>query len=175
KRLDLALPPELFARLERDGLSVLRDFELPPGTYQARLLGRDAPGGTLGTARHTFPVPPADGLRTSTPILTDAVQNESGRDLPVPLARRHFASGSRAFFLFAVYGALGRGGGGVRQRGGPAPPPAAARRRSRNPRRARWSPPPTARSPSGSCCRSRAPLPGSTRSTSPSPTRSRAG
>jgi VWFA-related protein len=109
KRLDLALPPELFARLERDGLPVLRDFELPPGTYQARLLVRDARGGTLGTVRHTFTVPKADGLRTSTPILTDAVQNESGRDLPVPLARRHFASGSRLFYVFDVYGASGPG------------------------------------------------------------------
>jgi VWFA-related protein len=109
KRLDLALPPDLFERLRRNGLPVLRDFELPPGTYQARLLVRDAKGGALGAIRHTFTVPPADGLRTSTPILTDAVQSDGGRELPVPLARRHFASGSKLFYVFDVYGASGPG------------------------------------------------------------------
>jgi hypothetical protein len=97
KRLDLALPQDLLERLRRDGLPLLRDFELPPGTYQARLLVRDTRGPALGTVRHTFTVPRADGLRTSTPILTDAVQSEGGRELPVPLARRHFASGARLF------------------------------------------------------------------------------
>ena len=61
-------------------------------------------------------MPRADGLRTSTPILTDAVQSDGGRELPVPLARRHFASGSRLFYVFDVYGALAdaRGPGEVR-------------------------------------------------------------
>src|SRR4029450_3596530 len=73
------------------------------------LLVRDARGGALGAVRHTFTVPPADGLRTSTPILTDAVPGEAGRELPVPLARRHFASGSKLFYVFDVYGASGPG------------------------------------------------------------------
>ena len=116
KRLDLALPPEMLERLQKEGLPLLRDFELPPGAYQARLLVRDARGAALGTVRHTFTVPRADGLRTSTPILTDAVQSDGGRELPVPLARRHFASGSRLFYVFDVYGASAdaRGPGEVR-------------------------------------------------------------
>jgi VWFA-related protein len=111
KRLDLALPPELLGRLQKEGLPLLRDFELSPGTYQARLLVRDARGSALGSVRHTFTVPRADGLRTSTPILTDAVQSDGGRELPVPLARRHFASGSRLFYVFDVYGAAPSPGG----------------------------------------------------------------
>jgi len=105
KRLDLALPGDVLDRLRAQGLPILRDFELPPGTYQARLLVRDASSQALGTIRHTFTVPRPAGLRTSTPVLTDAVQNDGGRELPVPLARRHFASGSRLFYAFDVYGA----------------------------------------------------------------------
>ena len=48
KRLDLALPPEMLERLQKEGLPLLRDFELAPGTYQARLLVRDARGAALG-------------------------------------------------------------------------------------------------------------------------------
>jgi VWFA-related protein len=109
KRMDLALPPDVLERLRVQGVPLLRDFELPAGTYQARLLARDTKGRALGTVRHTFTVPPADGLRTSTPILTDVVQNDGGRELPVPLARRHFASGSRLFYAFDVYGATREG------------------------------------------------------------------
>jgi VWFA-related protein len=105
KRVDLALPADLLERLKREGLPLLRDFELPPGTYQARLLVRDTRGAALGTVRHTFTVPRAEGLRTSTPILTDAVRSEGGREFPVPLARRSFASGSQLFYSFDVYGA----------------------------------------------------------------------
>jgi VWFA-related protein len=105
KRVDLALPADLLERLKREGLPLLRDFELPPGTYQARLLVRDSRSAALGTVRHTFTVPKAEGLRTSTPILTDAVRSEGGREFPVPLARRTFAAGSQLFYSFDVYGA----------------------------------------------------------------------
>ena len=105
KRLDLSLPPDLHARLLKSGLPILRDFELASGRYQARLLVRDGRGGAMGTVRHTFDVPPAEGLHISTPILTDTLNaGAGGTQVPVPIARRRFASGSRLFYTFDVYG-----------------------------------------------------------------------
>jgi VWFA-related protein len=105
KRADLSLPPDMLARLQAQGLPLIRDFQLEPGTYQARLLVRDERSRKVGTVRHTFTVPVAKGLRTSTPILTDAVQAGAGGERPVPVAHRHFKSGSRLMYAFEIYGA----------------------------------------------------------------------
>jgi VWFA-related protein len=105
KRLDLSLPGEVLDRLRKQGLPLLRDFELPPGTYQARLLVRDVRGHAMGTVRHTFTVEPPRGLRVSTPILTDTAQNDPAGPIPVPLARRRFAPGARLTYTFDVFGA----------------------------------------------------------------------
>jgi len=116
KRIDLSLPPEVHARVLNLGLPILREFELGAGRYQCRLLVRDAHGGAVGSVRHTFEVPPAEGLRISTPILSDQlIADAGGSQVPVPLAHRHFASGSRLFYVFDVYGATpdGRGGSQV--------------------------------------------------------------
>ena len=105
KRVDLSLPPDLHERLLKAGLPILRDFELGPGKYQARLLVRDARSGAIGTVRHTFEVPPAEGLHISTPILSDTLAaSEGGTETPVPLARRSFVTGSRVVYVFDVYG-----------------------------------------------------------------------
>jgi hypothetical protein len=114
KRVDLSLPPDVHARLVRDGLPILRDFELPSGRYQARLLVRDARSGSVGTVRHTFEVPDADSYHISTPILSDKLApGAAGGQLPVPAASRRFASGSPVFYLFDVYGVKpGASGGG---------------------------------------------------------------
>jgi VWFA-related protein len=114
KRADLSLPPEVLARLGQQGLPFMRDFQLAPGTYQARLLVRDDRSRKVGTVRHTFTVPMAKGLRTSTPILTDAVQAEGGAERPVPVAHRRFKSGSKLMYAFEIYGA-GRGANGQSQ------------------------------------------------------------
>ncbi|MBI3932936.1 MAG: VWA domain-containing protein [Acidobacteria bacterium] len=106
RQLDLSLPPDVLAALRRTWLPILRDMELAPGTYQARLLLRDRRSGRVGTVRHDFEVPPARGLRASTPILSDTLQNVAGgSSRPVPLARRAFAPGSTLYCLFEVYGA----------------------------------------------------------------------
>jgi hypothetical protein len=105
KRLDLALPAEVHARLLKEGLPLMRDFELQPGAYQARLLVRDPNGGAMGTVRHSFVVPEAQGLRLSTPILTDAVVGEGDAARPLPIARRRFPAGTRLVYAFDVYGA----------------------------------------------------------------------
>ena len=116
KRIDLSLPPDLHARLLKAGLPILREFELASGRYQSRLLVRDPRGGAVGTVRHTFEVPPAQGFHISTPILSDSLTpGDGGVQVPVPLARRSFSSGSRVFYVFDAYGATrdGRGASAV--------------------------------------------------------------
>ncbi len=107
KVLELSLPPEVHARLERSGLPVYRDLTLPPGAYQARFLVRQRGGARMGSVRHDFVVPDPQGLRTSTPILTDSLQGDQtgAAPRPIPLARREFTAGSRLFYAFDVYGA----------------------------------------------------------------------
>jgi hypothetical protein len=112
KRIDLSLPPEVHERLLKTGLPILRDFELPAGRYQARLLVRDARGGAVGTVRGTFEVPPADTFRISTPILSDTLApGAGGVQVPVPLAHRRFRTGSAVHYVFDVYGAKADGRG----------------------------------------------------------------
>ncbi len=107
KRIDLSLPPEVHAQMARGWLPIVRDFELPPGTYQARVLVRDATTARVGVVRHEFEVPDARPLQLSSPILTDTVEpGPSGQGpRPVPLARRAFTVGSRLFCAYEVYGA----------------------------------------------------------------------
>jgi hypothetical protein len=106
KRIDLSLPPDIHARVLKTGLPILRVFELAAGKYQSRLLVRDARGGAIGSVRHSFEVPPAEGFHISTPILSDSLATGAGgAEVPVPLARRVFPSGSRVFYAFDVYGA----------------------------------------------------------------------
>lgn len=87
--------------------SLAHNFDLPPGTYEARLVVRDPASGRIGSVRQRFEVPAADALALSTPILTDLLEEASGGQLPVMLARRHFAAGSKVFGLFEVHGASG--------------------------------------------------------------------
>jgi VWFA-related protein len=107
RRIDLSLPPDVYAQVGRRWLPIVRSFELPPGTYQARLLLRDSRSGRVGVVRHEFEVPDPRKLQISSPILTDTVEpGPAGQGpRPVPLARRTFAAGSRLFCAFEVYGA----------------------------------------------------------------------
>jgi VWFA-related protein len=105
KQISLSLPASARARVRQTWLPIFRDLELPPGTYQARLLLRDPKTGRVGTVRHEFKVPPAESFRTSTPILTDSLQGSPEQARPVPLARRFFPSGANLVYTFEVYGA----------------------------------------------------------------------
>src|SRR6185503_15902979 len=73
RRLDLSLPPDMKAKLDATGIPVLRDFQLPPGSYQARLLVKDAGSGRIGTVRQQFEVADPNAFHVSTPILTDTL------------------------------------------------------------------------------------------------------
>ena len=51
--------------------ALTREFELPAGVAQARVVVRDPASGAIGSVAQRFEVPPAGVLRLSTPILTD--------------------------------------------------------------------------------------------------------
>ena len=91
----------------RTGLPIRREFSLAPGRYFATILLRDRANGMVGSVRHEFDVPWPDGLRITTPVVTDTLQSaapgQAGR--PVPIARRTFRAGARLFCAFDVIGA----------------------------------------------------------------------
>jgi VWFA-related protein len=90
---------------ERSGVPVVlsREWRLPPGTWQMRVLAEDAASGRVGTAIHTFEVPSSAALRVSTPILTDEIQKQAGGARPRLKLRRAFAPRGRLYCQFSVY------------------------------------------------------------------------
>jgi VWFA-related protein len=96
----------------RDGSPVVvaREWRLPPGVWQMRVLAEDAASGDVGTAIHTFEVPRVAALRVSTPILTDEIEQEKGGARPRLTLRRTFAPHGRLYCQFSVYEAPGAGG-----------------------------------------------------------------
>jgi VWFA-related protein len=106
QKLELKLPPDVRTSLQARGLPVDREMELAPGRYQARLVVRDTRSGTIGSVRHDFVVPELKAWRTSTPVLSDALEPKvEGAPLrPVVAARRSFPAGGALFYQFEVYG-----------------------------------------------------------------------
>jgi VWFA-related protein len=106
QKLELALLPETRRKLERDGYGVAREFTLPPGAYQAKVVVRDLNSGQVGSVMHEFEVPKAGSLRVSTPVLSDSLeQGEGGSRRPVLQARRSFATDAMLYCQYSVYGA----------------------------------------------------------------------
>jgi VWFA-related protein len=107
--LTMELLPQTREQLLRDGYSFTHRFELPPGTYQARLVVRDGNGGRRGSVAHTFAVPALGEWRVSTPVLSDRLQNtqnqREGPPRPAITPRRSFPADSTLFCGFDVYGA----------------------------------------------------------------------
>jgi VWFA-related protein len=93
-------------------LAVNREFELPPGVVQARVIVRDEFLGRLGAVTARFVVPPASGLRVSTPILTPRTwrSREGLPPQPVLVARREFEPSGLLYCHFEVFGAAAPGG-----------------------------------------------------------------
>jgi hypothetical protein len=107
---NLKLLPTTRERITRLWMPIVRDFELAPGEYQAKVIVRDKRSGRIGSLMHEFEVPALDQFRTSTPVLSDtraATPSEEGvpGGILTPLARREFGSGSELFCQFEVYGA----------------------------------------------------------------------
>ena len=85
------------------------EFGLVSGRYQARMAVRDKNSGKIGAITHTFEVPRLDGLRITTPILTDTIESPSlasqAPPKPVLVVRRTFPAGATLYYQFNVLGA----------------------------------------------------------------------
>jgi len=86
-----------------------RQWSLPSGVWQVRLLVEDSTAGRIGTATHTFEVPDAKEFRISTPILTAELDDPNGKRRPKVSLSRTFRTGSLLYCQYNVYNA--RAGG----------------------------------------------------------------
>jgi VWFA-related protein len=103
ERIDLARqpgPPPTGAKWH----SIARELNLAPGSYQVKLVVRDPLTRRLGSLAFDFEVPAVGGLRVSTPVLTDTLQQSAAGVGPVVVARRSFAAGFPLYCRFDVYG-----------------------------------------------------------------------
>jgi VWFA-related protein len=91
-------------------LILARQWHLPPGVWQVRLLVEETVTGRIGTAIHTFEVPDPAAFRLSTPILTGELDDPNGRRKPRLTLGRTFRSGSIVYCQYSVYGAPATGG-----------------------------------------------------------------
>jgi VWFA-related protein len=106
QKIELNLLPETRRRLEQTGYQVAREFTLPPGAYQAKVVVRDLNSGKVGSVVHEFEVPKVDSLRVSTPVLSDTLElDPDGNRRPVLHVRRTFATDAVLYCQFSVYGA----------------------------------------------------------------------
>jgi hypothetical protein len=109
QKVEMKLRPETRARLDKSWFGIVKDFELAPGGYQAKIVVRDKNKRHVGTLVHEFEVPDLTQFRVSTPILSDVVQpyegNEQGPPRPLVLARRTFNTGGTLYASFEVHGA----------------------------------------------------------------------
>jgi VWFA-related protein len=108
QKIEMNLQPQTREKLATNWFPVVRDFELAPGGYQAKIVVRDKNSGRIGTVIHEFEVPDLAAFRTSTPVLSDTLQPDAEKKAtphPQLLVRRTFAPGSTLFASFEVYGA----------------------------------------------------------------------
>jgi VWFA-related protein len=83
---------------------VTRELRLVPGLWQARVVVRDTRTEEIGSVLHTYEVPPATGLRISSPVLSDEVES-SGAPWPRLRLDRDYRSGTDLYCLYRVFGA----------------------------------------------------------------------
>ena len=109
QRVDMKLQPKTKERMNQTWYPVVKDFELPPGAYQAKIVVRELNSNHVGTVVHEFEVPDLGKFHASTPVVTDTLQpaaeGSKDRPRPLPLARRVFPTGSTVFCSLEVYGA----------------------------------------------------------------------
>jgi VWFA-related protein len=82
-----------------------RQWHLPAGVWQVRLLVEDTTTGRIGTVLHTFEVPDPKAFRMSTPILTAEIEDPDGKRKPKVALGRTFRTGSMLYCQYSVYGA----------------------------------------------------------------------
>jgi VWFA-related protein len=109
QQIDMALLPETRTGLLRTGYTVSREFVLPAGSYQIKVVVRDLGNGRLGSVIHDFDVPDQSAFRITSPILSDAVEaKEAAGDRPprpVLQVGRRFTPGSTLYVQYSVLGA----------------------------------------------------------------------
>jgi VWFA-related protein len=106
--VELKLLPATRDRLGRTWMPLVREFELRPGGYQAKIVVRDKNSQKVGTVIHEFDVPDTVSFRVSTPIISDVrdTNEETGPGGRLSLlARRTFAPAGSLFCQFEVFGA----------------------------------------------------------------------
>ena len=86
-----------------------RQWHLPAGVWQVRLLVEDTTSGRFGTVLHTFEVPDPKVFRMSTPILTAELEDPEGKRKPKVALGRTFRAGSTLYCQYNVYGAKAEG------------------------------------------------------------------
>jgi VWFA-related protein len=104
--LDLRLTEKSHQTYERTWYPIHREFQLPTGVYQVRVVVLDENSRRVGSVSHEFEVPELGGLRVSSPVLSDQLDDnaQGGMPQPLPLARRTFAPSGRLYCFFSVYG-----------------------------------------------------------------------
>jgi VWFA-related protein len=106
QKIEMTLLPETRQKLERNGYPVTREFTLPQGAYQAKIVVKDLNSGKVGTVVHEFEVPKAGALRVSTPVMSNTLEKaEDGSRRPVLQVQRAFATDSTLYCQYSVYGA----------------------------------------------------------------------
>jgi VWFA-related protein len=107
----LTTDPQTRRELEAKGLPVLRELDLTPGAFKARVVVRDRGTGRIGSVDHRFEVPALGGLRVSSLVITDALEPKPDWTMsqlePRVVAHRVFPTGSLLFVHYEVYGAVG--------------------------------------------------------------------
>jgi VWFA-related protein len=106
--IEMSLLPETRKQLRTSWYQVARDFTLPAGGYQAKIVVRDMATGRMGSVLHEFQVPSGGALRISTPLLSDTLDKPvtaAVASKPVLRVRPAFAPGSLLYCQFGVFGA----------------------------------------------------------------------
>ena len=84
QKVETRLLPATRERLRKTWFPIRREFELPPGGYQAKIVVKDMRSDQVATVVHRFDVPDPGGFRVSTPVLTD-IRREGGASAEVQL------------------------------------------------------------------------------------------
>jgi len=109
EKVTMRLLPATRDRLFGSWYMLVKDFELAPGGYQAKIVVRDKNTGRLGTVVHEFEVPALGGFRVSTPQLSDRLQKPQSEGGGTPrvamLVHREFSPDATLYCQFEVYGA----------------------------------------------------------------------
>jgi len=109
EKIEMAMLPETYERLLREGYLVTRDFTLAPGSYQAKVVVKDLASGRVGSVLHDFRVPDAPTFRLSTPLLSNSLEERDphAKTAPRPVLRmeRRFEPDSTLYVQYSVLGA----------------------------------------------------------------------